>query len=178
MTLKHVILGFLTDAPSTGYDLKKKFAESQVFHWSGNNNQIYKALVELHDEALVTVELQPQGSKPPRKVYTITDAGRSVLRHWLLSTAELPHYRNDLLIRLTWAGQLTPAEVDTMLEAYAEDVRLHIQMLHEQARRDRAASPPNDFKQQVADRWLGIYQQELAWVLALRQELSLRRSKP
>jgi hypothetical protein len=42
MSIKHAILGFLSWQPSTGYELKKLFAESDTLSWSGNNNQRWK----------------------------------------------------------------------------------------------------------------------------------------
>jgi PadR family transcriptional regulator AphA len=181
VSIRHVILGFLTDASATGYDLKKQFAASQVFHWSGNNNQIYKALVELHDDALVTVELQPQGSKPPRKVYSITDSGRAALRDWLRTPPELPQVRNPLLTRLAWLDQLDTVECDAMLSAYTEDLRLHIQMLREQTRRDArhdGKATPRALRQRVAERWIAMFEQELEWVQALHASVCPGKDTP
>ena len=105
MSIKHVILGFLSEAPLTGYDLKKKFSASDIFHWSGNNNQIYRALVELHQANLVTIEVEYQESKPPRKIYTVTGEGLAELRQWMLSTPELPQFRNTMLMQLRWSAR-------------------------------------------------------------------------
>jgi DNA-binding PadR family transcriptional regulator len=100
MSIKYAILGYLSWTPLTGYDLKKRFEESAAFHWSGNNNQIYKALVELHGEELVTLEVQQQPDAPPRKIYTITHRLRR--RRWALSN------RTALLkipSRIAWADR-------------------------------------------------------------------------
>ena len=43
MSIHHAILGLLSWKPHTGYDLKKVFEDSAFMHWSGNNNQIYRA---------------------------------------------------------------------------------------------------------------------------------------
>ncbi|RPI32756.1 MAG: DUF4180 domain-containing protein, partial [Chloroflexota bacterium] len=42
MDIKFAILGYLSWRPFSGYDLKKLFADSAAFYWSGNNNQIYR----------------------------------------------------------------------------------------------------------------------------------------
>jgi DNA-binding PadR family transcriptional regulator len=57
VSIKYAILGLLSSKPSTGYEMKKVFEESSVMYWSGNNNQIYKSLVELLNEGLVTSEI-------------------------------------------------------------------------------------------------------------------------
>ena len=79
MSIRHAILGFLSWKPFTGYELKKLFADALSFHWSGNNNQIYGSLVELHKVGAVSVEVEQQEKLPARKVYTITDEGRAEL---------------------------------------------------------------------------------------------------
>ncbi len=89
MSIKYAILGVLSWKPSTGYDLKKIFEESSIMYWSGNNNQIYKTLVQLLVEDLVTNEVLHQESTPSKNIYTITDRGAAALKEWVLSTPEL-----------------------------------------------------------------------------------------
>ena len=57
VSIKHAILGILSFKPLTGYDIKKIIQESSFMYWSGNNNQVYKALLELHDKGFVTNEV-------------------------------------------------------------------------------------------------------------------------
>ncbi|MNE74001.1 Transcriptional regulator PadR-like family protein [compost metagenome] len=59
-------------------------------YWSGNNNQSYKALIELLNEGYVTNEVQHQENLPSKKIYTITAAGQQELRRWVLSYPERP----------------------------------------------------------------------------------------
>ena len=177
MSIKYVILGFLSESSLTGYDLKKKFTESEVFHWSGNNNQIYRSLVELHDGNLVTVEVQYQESKPPRKIYTITDIGLQTLRQWMLSTPELPQFRNALLLQLSWADQLEPNELDNTLAQYEDELQVHIAMLREKMRRQSSNQSANGFKDRIANRCLSFYELELTWVQGLRHEVKGKEKK-
>ncbi len=62
MSINHAILGILSCRSVTGYDLKKIIQESPFMPWSGNNNQIYKALVEILEEGFVTHEVRHQES--------------------------------------------------------------------------------------------------------------------
>ncbi len=168
MSIKYVILGFLSETPLTGYDLKKKFSESEIFHWSGNNNQIYRTLVELHEAQLVTVEVQVQASKPSRKIYTITDTGLATLRRWLRSTPELPQFRDALLLQLAWADQLDTDALSALLTAYEDELHAHVVLLREQMRRD--TDPRQPLRNRIAEHWLSFYELELEWVRNLREE--------
>jgi len=72
----------------SSYDLKKRFTDSPVLYWSGNNNQIYKTLLELLNEGLVTNEILYQENSPNKKLYSITEKGKVALKEWMLSTSE------------------------------------------------------------------------------------------
>lgn len=173
MSIKYAILGFLSWDSFTGYDLKKMFAESETFHWSGNNNQIYRSLVDLHKQGLVTKEVEHQESLPSRKVYTITSEGRDTLREWLLTPPELPQYKNGFHIQLSWADQLTADELDHLLAQYEEEIQAKLLMLKEQ--KARALYMPNRTPREqylwemIADNGIAEYEQELNWTRELRQ---------
>jgi DNA-binding PadR family transcriptional regulator len=175
MSIRHAILGFLSWTPLTGYDLKKLFADSEVLPWSGNNNQIYRALVELHDEDLVTRDVQQQESRPARKVYGITEKGRAELRQWLHSVPELPQLRDPFLIQLAWADQLSADELDTLLGTYEEELSVKLLMLRAENQR-HDVSPRRTPREtylwaMITENRVLHFEQELAWVRKLREEL-------
>jgi PadR family transcriptional regulator, regulatory protein AphA len=178
MTIEYAILGFLSWRPLSGYDLKKLFADSGTFYWSGNNNQIYRTLVQVHREGLVSLEVQRQESYPDRKVYSLTDKGRAQLRDWVLSAPEPPQLRKSFLIQLAWADQLGPTELDAMLERYAGEVHVQLLMYREQARRrsiDPARTPRESYLwKMIFENWITSYENELEWVRRLRKELGER----
>jgi DNA-binding PadR family transcriptional regulator len=176
MLFKYAILGFLSWQPMTGYDLKKMFEDSLTLYWSGNNNQIYRTLVDLHKQGLVSREIQQQENYPARKVYSITDKGRQDLRQWLLSTPELPQQKHAFLIQLTWADQLLPEELDHLLEEYENEVLMQLlltrapkqQELVSQARTSREAC----LWEMIHENSINRYESELAWVRKLRHKLA------
>ena len=175
MSIRHTILGFLNWQPRTGYDLKKLISDSEFLHWSGNSNQIYTALVQLHREGLVGARTEQQPNLPPRKIYTLTDSGRQELRSWVQSRPELPEVRNTFLAQLAWADQLTAAEIDNFVGAYEEEVGMRLAMCRERIRRgphspDRTPRERYLWTMAHENRWRA-WETELAWVRALRQGL-------
>jgi DNA-binding PadR family transcriptional regulator len=175
MSIKHAILGLLSRTPLTGYDLKKRFAESATLYWSGNNNQIYRTLVELHEEQLVTKEVHHQEDGPSRKVYTITNKGLAALRQWLLARPELPELRHSFLIQLMWADQLEADQLDALVRDYEEEVQARLLMLREQAQRDKLSPEGTPrgthLEGTIAGYWISFYAHELDWVRQLREDL-------
>ncbi|GCE14463.1 PadR family transcriptional regulator [Tengunoibacter tsumagoiensis] len=181
MSIKYALLGFLSWRALTGYELKQLFAESAILSWSGNSNQIYTPLVELHKEGLVSVEVQPQEARPSRKIYTITEKGLATLKSWVLSTPEAPLQKNAFLLQLAWANQLTDEEVDALLQTYEEQVRIHLLVFREQVL--RTDSPQRTLREtalwkMISENWISFYEKELQWIQKVREELvSIKRKQ-
>lgn len=174
--IRYAILGLLSWQSLTGYDLKGIFRESLIMHWSGSNNQIYRTLLKLHEEGLVTREIEDRDSGPSRKIYTITANGENALRSWLLSPPELPEMKKEFLIRVAWADQLDDAELDNMLASYQEEVNLRWIMQHEFMEREAHKQPGRTAREQllwesIHKNWIASYEGELKWVESLRADL-------
>jgi Predicted transcriptional regulators len=175
MTIRETILGFLSWKPFTGYELKKLFADSLSFYWSGNSNQIYGSLIQLHKDGDVSIELQAQDKYPTRKVYAITQKGREALHAWLKSEPALPETRELFHIQLAWAEPLSPAELDSLFESYELLLANQITMCKETARRgghkpERSERESLIWKR-IEDGRIAAYEAELAWTKSLRGEL-------
>lgn len=175
MSIKYAILGFLSWKPMTGYDLKKMFTELTFIHWSANNNQIYRSLMELHKEGFVNKEVQHQENYPSRKIYTITEKGSLELKNWVMSNPELPQFKNTFLIKLAWSDQLTTKELDEILNKYEQDVNMQLLMQREQKRRNEI-SPTRNRREgfvwdMIRDNEIFFYENELRWVQKFRKEL-------
>ena len=187
MSIEHAILGLLSWRPLSGYDLKKIFEESPLLYWSGNNNEIYRTLVKLHKQGLVTREVQLQESLPARKIYSITPPGQEALRQWALSSPEPPQLRHAFLIQLVWGDTLTPAELDAQLTRYEDEVNTQLLMARTQTgppdptsgrslstflNPTEARSPRERFLwSRLQSYWITFYQAELDWVRTLRTGL-------
>lgn len=174
MSLGYVILGFLSETSLTGYDLKKKISTSDIFYWSASNNQIYRSLVKLHEDDLVTFAVQHQDGKPSRKIYTITEAGLRELHQWLQSLPSLPQFQNELLMQLTWADQIEKSALKKMLTAYEEELLVRVAMLREKAQ--RAGRTPEQghasYPEQAMAHFIALHDFELDWVRSLLHDLS------
>jgi PadR family transcriptional regulator, regulatory protein AphA len=177
MSINNAILGILSYKSLTGYDLKKIIQESPFMHWSGNNNQIYKSLVELLNEGFLTNEVHHQESSPSKKIYTITEEGRAALKNWVLSPPEPPEFKKTFLIQLAWADQLNTAELNTLLTGYENEVRMQI-VIHEEKKRRAIFSPARTTKEvylwsMIYDNLIASYKNELDWIQKMRKELRI-----
>ncbi|MDW6003575.1 PadR family transcriptional regulator [Vibrio mangrovi] len=81
--LKYAILGLLNRRPMSGYDIGKEFNYELAEFWHAKHSQIYTELKKLHTEGLVTYDIEISGEILEKKQYSITEAGRDDLIHWL-----------------------------------------------------------------------------------------------
>lgn len=101
---KYALLGILSLAPMSGYDLKK-IIESSVGHfWKENYAQIYPMLKQLEREGLAVSSTEKQQGRPDRHVYAITELGLDELRQWIAEPFEVQVERNELLLKLFFGG--------------------------------------------------------------------------
>jgi len=175
MSIKCAILGILSWKPSTGYELKKMFEDSSFMHWSGNNNQIYKALLQMEEEELVSSQVVHQDGSPSKKVYTIAEDGLAELRQWLLSPPEPPEIKKTFLVQLAWSDQLSSQEISDLLSRYEDEVKMQWIMLQENKR--RALHSPNRSPRErflwerISENMISTYEQELHWARETRRVL-------
>lgn len=175
MSIKFAILGILSWKPSTGYELKKIFEESSFLYWSGNNNQIYKALIKMEDEYLVTSEIIHQDNSPSKKIYTITEEGLKKLKEWISSSPEAPEIKKTLLVQLAWADLLKDQELDELLLKYENELK--VQLVMEIEKNKRALYSPNRSTREkllwemISENIISTYNNELNWINETRKKL-------
>ena len=175
MDLRETILGLLSWRPASGYDLKRIISDSEILYWSGNNNQIYKSLLELQNEGLVTHQVQLQESLPAKKIYSITEMGLAELKQSLLAEPEMPELRKSFLIQLSWAESLTDDEILRLLEKYEAELLARLRLY--QAQSDIPGIHPDRSRRErylwkrIAQNLIAATQTELDWVRETRQGL-------
>jgi PadR family transcriptional regulator AphA len=107
MSLRHALLGLLSEHPSSGYDLLKRFETSLANVWPATQSQIYTELAKLDSSGLIAVVAEGPRS---RKDYAITPDGLAELRHWLTETKPQRPARSDVMLRVFFLGVLTPEQ--------------------------------------------------------------------
>lgn len=172
MSINYAILGILSYKSMTGYDIKKIVQDSNFMHWSGNNNQIYKALTELLNTGLVNNEVKHQEGSPTKKIYIITDEGLAALKEWILSPSEPSEIKKPFLIRLAWSKQLNSRELNRFIDEYENQVKIQL-LMEERKIQDKIFLPDRTNLEKtiwtfVNDNILRTHKNELLWIKDLR----------
>jgi PadR family transcriptional regulator, regulatory protein AphA len=115
----YVILGMISREPRSGYEIKALVDNSTRFFWAASYGQIYPELKRLSEAGLVEGVDSPRGERQ-RTVYAITKAGMAELKEWLRQPPETAEMREEGLLKLFFAGVLTPEEGIEILRAIRE----------------------------------------------------------
>jgi DNA-binding PadR family transcriptional regulator len=102
MSVRNAILGFLSQHPRHGYELRTAF-ESLMGgeqNWEVKPAQIYTTLSRLEENGLVVQTAVEQDGGPEKRIYTITPAGKCELDQWFTRPVEDEPQRDEFYLKL------------------------------------------------------------------------------
>ncbi len=118
VSLRLAILGSLSSAPASGYDLARQFGLGLGWFWSASHSQIYPELKRLEDAGLVEGSLTTVGEKLEKRVYSITDAGIDSLISLVTDRPLYPPNRDPERLQLIFSDLTSVDNVRRHLEAH------------------------------------------------------------
>jgi DNA-binding PadR family transcriptional regulator len=174
MSIKHAVLGLIAEQPMHGYRVKEAFDERMTPLWGLTTAQIYQTLGALERAGLVASRGERVGSRPTRRIYSVTDAGARELRRWLRASrsARARSFRGELPIRLMLLRPSGVGELSALLERCEHDAK------HLHARVSEFPRPPRAHDAQIDV--LGVFldtmarqlEAELATLRRCREEVA------
>src|SRR4051794_29605771 len=115
-TTSYAILGLLSFARMSGYDLAAVSQRSIATFWPVSKTQVYAELRRLADLGLATGAAAERSGGPAKTIYELTRAGEEALDAWL---AEPTHQRTRLrapaLLKLLLGHRSAPREAREQL---------------------------------------------------------------
>ncbi|MCX7571186.1 PadR family transcriptional regulator [Tumebacillus sp. DT12] len=126
MALRYAVLGLLSKAEMSGYDLTQRFTQEVSHFWNAHHTQIYRELQKLEDEGLLHHQVVEQSDRPDKKIYSLTDAGLEALLTWLSESPKPPKMKNESLLRVSLFHLIPPERAIAFLE---ESKRAHQEII-------------------------------------------------
>jgi PadR family transcriptional regulator AphA len=166
-SFEHVLLGMISIQPSSGYDLKRRFATSPMGVYQPSSGALYPALERLERRGLVRSEaLRPAAGGRPRQVYRLTADGRQAHIGWIREPVRPETVAQDLgmhLLRFVMMADVLPQ--DEVLEFLAS---LRAALTGFVTTLEQAIASP-DLRENLAARLavehgLAVHRASLAWV--------------
>jgi len=99
MNVRTLCLSILYEGEATGYEIRRLCVEGECSYFiEASFGSIYPALAKLEDEGLVTSRTEQQSGKPAKKVYSITEAGRTAFAEELAGPLGDDVFRSPFLL--------------------------------------------------------------------------------
>lgn len=166
MDVKTLCLGVLSHGPASGYEIRKAFEDGPFSYFQeAGFGSIYPALKRLVDQGAVTFEEQAQDSRPDKKVYRITPAGRQALFDAVNGPVGDDKYRSDFLFVLYFAQLLGPGHLDRLIGQRIDRLKAALADL------GPCVTPPTVGNRIVCDFGRVMFETEIAFLEARRHEM-------
>jgi DNA-binding PadR family transcriptional regulator len=113
MNVKTICLAILTQGETTGYDIRKRSTEGDyAYFMEASFGSIYPALSKLEEEGYVTSRTVAQEGKPSKRVYKITETGRTFFINSLYDELNDDVFRSEFLLFLRFVEDLPRSLVE------------------------------------------------------------------
>ncbi|MEU3844430.1 PadR family transcriptional regulator [Streptomyces sp. NPDC028635] len=138
------LLALLARGPAHGYELKQDLEQLLGSAYPQPNiGQIYVTLGRLEKQGLIEGEEVEQSSRPNKKIYHLTDAGREALNTWFEDTEDEPRVRDEFFMKLALAPQTGLADqvalINRQRRQYLNTMRSLSKLAASESRENRIA---------------------------------------
>ena len=163
---EQALLGMISLQPSTGYDLKRRFATTSLGVYQPSSGALYPALERLEGRGLLASEALPQAAHGrPRRRYRLTDDGRQAHLDWLRQPVVPETVAQDLglhLLRFVMMAQVLP---DEAVIGFLTSLRAALAGLVGALERQAGAidAVANPYPALAVEHGLAVHRASLAW---------------
>ncbi|GGX88570.1 PadR family transcriptional regulator [Streptomyces fructofermentans] len=123
MALRNAVMAALLEGEASGYDLAKGFEASVANFWMATPQQLYRELERMEGDGLVSARVVQQERRPNKRLFSLTAAGREVLRAFLAEGPSKPlAIRDELMVKVQCVDLGDAADMEAVRAAVAERV--------------------------------------------------------
>ncbi|CAL9568329.1 PadR family transcriptional regulator [Streptomyces sp. enrichment culture] len=163
------LLALLARGPAHGYELKQDLEQLLGSAYPQPNvGQIYVTLGRLEKSGLIEGEDVEQSSRPNKKVYHLTDAGREALDAWFEETADEPRVRDEFFMKLALAPRSGAVDQVTLIN---KQRRQYLNTMRELSRLAAAEDRDNRIAHLLIEGAMLHLQADLDWLERCQEEL-------
>jgi len=118
-----LVLGTLQSGPKHGYELMQLLQRRFELTWHIGTSQLYTVLRRLEDRSWVLSKVEEQATRPARRVFELTPAGRQYFLDWLREPVRhVRDLRNDFFVKVFFCGYLTEVQLTELITAQVQEL--------------------------------------------------------
>ncbi len=178
-SLGYAILALVASRPQSGYDIARQMKSPLGYFWQAKHSQIYPELARMQKSGLVAFTEVEQKTRPARKVYSVTDAGKTALAEWIAAPPQERPANDEIVVKAYSLARISPARSAALVR---EQMRAHDERLGlleqraaaiEARRRAGGTRTGSRFGDYAALRHaIGVEREYLAWCMWLISEIN------
>jgi DNA-binding PadR family transcriptional regulator len=167
--LEYIILGFLMVGEMSGYDLKQHMAKSTSNFFDASFGSIYPALKRMEAKGFICSREVVDGGKY-KKLYAISECGKSDFMNWLNQPIEFTKTRLDHLVKIFFLGFLPTKKAIEEIQVFIKEVESVLEKLTESQSKIKEKADMYQFSTLLYG--IQYYQSIIDWCNNLLKELS------
>ena len=170
-TLEYILLGLIRDEPDHGYALFERIKSSRELSliWQVKRSKLYYLLEKSEREGYLSSITSSEGPYPERKIYRITEQGRTILEEWLHTPV-----RSSRFVRLAFLSKLyflIQEENDSARELIDHQIEVCQSWIRNLQQKDRPVGSGEFIREQVLAFRTGQIRAMIIWLENCRQSL-------
>lgn len=100
MALQDAILAAIANGEASGYDMAKAFDVTVSNFWAASPQQLYRELDKMEAAGLIEARAVHQQKRPNKRLFSLTDQGRTALHDFTIRTPKPTAIRDELLVQV------------------------------------------------------------------------------
>lgn len=129
-SLGYALMCLLARRDRTGYELSQFTKPPRNFLlWSAGHSQIYPELARLTDAGLVEFSAVARANRRDKKIYHLTEKGRTRLTGWVLEAPRRQPFRDEIALKSHASWLTDPVRAAALFREQAEIARAEIALI-------------------------------------------------
>ena len=177
LTMEYALLGLLRQQPMHGYEIHQRMetGEEDGLVWRVKQGMLYVMLARLESEGLLDSSVETQGARPPRRLYSLTAKGATLLQAWLQTPVRTGRdFRLEFLTKLYFAQQAGTPGALTLVRRQVAASQAYLNGITQNA---YGPADPDSFGWLVSDFRVGQMEAVLTWLKRCEQLFTSRQSR-
>ncbi|MFF3765582.1 PadR family transcriptional regulator [Streptomyces sp. NPDC001922] len=163
------LLALLAKGPAHGYELKQALEKLLgAAYPQPNVGQIYVTLGRLEKAGLIEGEDVAQSSRPNKRIYQLTAAGREAVEAWFDEPADEPRVRDEFFMKLALAPHSGAADQIALIN---KQRRHYLNTMRDLSKLAAAEDRDNRVAQLLIEGAMLHLQADLDWLERCQEEL-------
>ena len=130
---EYILLGTLMNGPRHGYEIMRILESALKAAWRVSTSQLYSLMKRMEKEKLLESSIEPQVTRPSKRVFRITKKGKDAFLAWLSNpTDHVRDFRLEFLGKLYFYDKLSLKGAMELIEAQIQGLyRIQQRLLKE-----------------------------------------------